>query len=103
MNKTYLMSKQEFLITVKRVGFIIMTLIVPVIVLLGIGTTELVTALSKPPEQESTAVGYVDEVGIFSDQTTQGFIQLVPFASRNDATQALTSVMGRIIGHNGAS
>jgi ABC-2 type transport system permease protein len=66
-----------------------MTLIVPVLGLLGIGITALVTTLSKPSVEEITAIGYVDEVGMFDDQTVQGLIKLVPFASREDATQAL--------------
>lgn len=89
MNKTYLIFKHEFLHTVKRVSFIIMTLIVPVVVLLGIGITELVTNLSEPQIKEITVVGYVDEVGIFTSQTAQGLIKLVPFASKADATRAM--------------
>lgn len=89
MNKTYLIFKHEFLHTIKSVSFIIMTLIIPVLALLGIGITELATTLSKPPVKEIIAIGYVDEVGIFDDQTTQGFTRLVPFASKEDATQAL--------------
>ena len=45
--------------------------------------------LSEPSIQEITTIGYVDEVGVFDDQTDQGLIKLVPFASREDATQAM--------------
>ena len=89
MNKTYLIYKHEFLQSIKRVGFIIMTLIVPVLALLGIGIFRLVTTLTEPSVKEITAIGYVDEVGMFDDQTTQGLIKLVPFPSREDATRAL--------------
>ena len=89
MNKTYLIFKHEFLHTIKRVSWIILTLIVPVLALLGIGIIALVTNLSKPPEQLIQAIGYVDEIGIFDDQTTQGFTRLVPFASKEDAVLAL--------------
>ncbi len=89
MNKTYLIFKHEFLQAIKRVGFIVMTLIVPVLALLAIGAFELVTTLTEPSAKEVTTVGYVDEVGIFSDQTDQGLIKLIPFESREDATQAL--------------
>jgi len=89
MNKTYLIFKHEFLQTIKKVSFIIMTLIVPVLALLGIGIFNLVMTSSEPPEKIIQAVGYVDEVGIFDDQIVQGLIKLVPFASREDATQAL--------------
>lgn len=83
------MFKHEFLQTIKKISFIIMTLIVPVLALLAIGVIELVTSMSTPPERVIKAIGYVDEVGTFNDQTTQGLIELVPFASREDATQAL--------------
>jgi ABC-2 type transport system permease protein len=89
MNKIYLIFKHEFLQEIKRISFIMMTLIVPLLALLGIGITELVTSLSKPTEKGITAIGYVDEVGIFDDQTTHGFTKLVPFSSKEDATQAL--------------
>ena len=89
MNKTYLIFKHEFLNTIKRISFIIMTLIVPLLALLAIGITALVMTLSKPSVNEITVIGYVDEVGIFDDQTTQGSIMLVPFASGEDANQAL--------------
>jgi ABC-2 type transport system permease protein len=89
MNKTYLMFKHEFLHAIKRVGFIVLTFIVPVLALLAIGVYELVTTLTEPSAKEVTLVGYVDEVGIFNDQTDQGLIKLIPFTSKEDATQAL--------------
>ena len=89
MNKTYLMFKHEFLNKIKSVGFIIMTLAIPVLALLGIGIFELVTTLIEPPAEEIKAIGYVDEVGMFDDQTDQGLTKLVPFTSREDANQAL--------------
>ena len=91
MNKTYLIFKHEFLGAIKKVGFIVMTLIVPVLALLAIGAFELVTTLTEPSAKEVTTVGYVDEVGIFSDQTDQGLIKLISFASKEEATQALVS------------
>jgi ABC-2 type transport system permease protein len=89
MNKARLIFKREFLQAIKRVGFIVLTFIVPVLALLAIGVFELVTTLTEPSAKEITTVGYVDEVGIFSEQTDQGLIKLIPFASREDATQAL--------------
>jgi ABC-2 type transport system permease protein len=89
MNKTYLIFKHEFVHAIKRVSFIIMTLIVPVLALLAIGITELVTTLSKPSAKEITAIGFVDETGMFDDQTDLGLTKLVPFGSKEDANQAL--------------
>ena len=89
MYKSYLIFKHEFLQAIRKVGFIVMTLIVPVLALLAIGVFELITTATEPSAKEVTIIGYVDEVGIFSDQTDQGLIKLIPFASREDATQAL--------------
>ena len=47
MNKTYLIFKHEFLYTIKRIGFIIMTLIVPLLALLGIGIGQLMSTMTK--------------------------------------------------------
>ena len=89
VNKTYLIFKHEFLQAVKKAGFFILTFIVPVLALLAIGAYQLVTALIEPSAAEVTLVGYVDQVGIFRDQTDQGLIRLIPFASGEEATQAL--------------
>jgi len=89
MNKTYLIFKHEFLLAIKRPGFIILTLIVPVMALLGIGIIKLVSSLSDAPANEITVIGYVDEVGIFDSQTTEGFDRLVSFSSVEGAGEAL--------------
>jgi len=85
------MFKQEFLQAVKGVGYIILTFIIPVLVILAIGSYKLVTTLIEPSAKEVTMIGYVDEVGIFRDQTDQGSIKLVSYASREDATRALVN------------
>ena len=89
MNKTLLIFRHEFLHTIKRKGFIIMTLIVPVLALLAIGVFQLISTIEKPPVVETTAIGYVDEAGGFDQYTTQGNIELVPFNTPDEATAAL--------------
>ena len=89
MNKTYLIFKHEFLLAIRRPGFIILTLIVPVMALLGIGIIELVSKLSEGPANEITVIGYVDEVGVFDSQTNEGFDRLVSFSSVEEAGNAL--------------
>jgi ABC-2 type transport system permease protein len=89
MNKTLLIFRHEFLNAIKRKGFIIMTLIVPVLALLGIGVFYLVSASAGPTVVETTTIGYVDEVGGFDQYTTQGYIELVRFDTQDDATAAL--------------
>ena len=89
MNKTYLIFKHEFLLAIRRPGFIILTLIVPVMALLGIGIIKLVSSLSDAPANEITVIGYVDEVGFFDNQTNEGFDRLVPFSSVEEVGEAL--------------
>ena len=60
MNKTRLIFRHEFLIAIRKKGFIIMTLIVPVLALIGIGVFYLVST-GEPPVVETVTIGYVDE------------------------------------------
>ena len=88
MNKTQLIFRHEFLHAIKRKGFIIMTLIVPVIALLAIGVFHLIST-DESPIVETTLIGYVDEAGGFDQHTIQGNIELVGFNTQDDATAAL--------------
>lgn len=89
MNETYLIFKHEFLQTIKRPGWIIMTLIVPVLGLLGIGIFALITNSSKTQEVVIHSIGYVDETGIFENHTNQDFIKLIPYESKESAVQSM--------------
>jgi len=66
-----------------------MTLIVPVIGLLGIGVFSLVSAGAGPTLVETVTIGYVDEIGGFDQYTTQNNIELVGFDTQDNATAAL--------------
>jgi len=90
MNKTRLIFQHEFLNAIKRKGFIILTLIVPVLVLIGIGVFQLVST-DEPPVVETVTIGYIDEAGGFDQYTTQGHIELVRFDTPGDAKAALIS------------
>ena len=88
MNKTLLIFRHEFLHTIKRTGFIIMTLIVPLVALLSIGVYQLISGIAKPAV-EITTIGYVDESGGFGQFTSQGNIKLVRFDALDKATKEL--------------
>jgi ABC-2 type transport system permease protein len=90
MNKTLLILRHEFLHTIKRRGVIIVTIIVPLIALLVIGVSQLVSGIAKPPV-EITTIGYVDESGGFQQYTKQGNITLVRFDTPVAATEALVN------------
>jgi len=88
MNKTLLVFRHEFRHTIKRTGFIILTLAPPLLILLGIGVYDIVSGITKPPA-EVTEIGYVDEAGGFDQFITQGDITLIRFDTPEAATQAL--------------
>jgi ABC-2 type transport system permease protein len=88
VNKTLLIFRHEFLNTIKRKGFIILLLTLPVLALLGIGILNITSGIAKPPT-EVTKIGYVDEAGGFDQFTTQGSITMVIFDTTEAATQAL--------------
>jgi len=90
MNKTLLILRHEFGHTVRRRGFIVMTLIVPLIALLLIGVFQLISGIAGPTVEAMT-IGYVDELGGFQQYTSQGNITLVRFDTSDDATEALVN------------
>jgi ABC-2 type transport system permease protein len=89
MNKTLLIFRHEFLSTIKRTGFIIMTFIVPLIALLAIGVTQIISGIMKPSVVEEEKIGYVDKWGGFDRYTSHGNITLVRFDTPDDAIKAL--------------
>jgi len=91
MDKTLLIFRHEFLHTVKRKGFIIMTLIVPLVALLAMGGFQLISGVAEPPIVEEVTIGYVDNSGGFEGYTQQGKVNLVRFDTQDDATEALVA------------
>jgi ABC-2 type transport system permease protein len=90
MNKTLLIFRHEFRHTIKRTGFIILTLAPPLLMLLGIGIYHAVSGINRPLA-EVTKIGYVDEAGGFNQFTTQENITLVQFDTPEAATEALVT------------
>lgn len=89
MNRTALILRHEFLHTIKKKGFIILTLAVPVLVLLGIGIFQLASNMVAPAD-DVLRIGYVDSIGGFNPLYEQGYVQLIRLDSEDAATQALT-------------
>ena len=90
MNKTLLIFRHEFFGTLRRRGFIIMTFIVPLVALLGIGAYHVISGAIKPTV-EITHIGYIDNIGGFSQDTSQGKIVLLPFETVDKANQRLVN------------
>jgi ABC-2 type transport system permease protein len=90
MNKSFLIFKHEFLGMLTRKGFIIMTLIVPLVFLLGIVIFQVISGAIGPSETV-TRIGYVDDTGVFTQYNEQGGIYLAQFTKVEDAKTALIS------------
>ena len=90
MNKTLTILKHEFLTTVKRKGFIILTLIFPLIGLMAITGYTILSDEGGPTPDEALTVGYVDEVGIFGEYQEQYMVNLIPYQTAEEATSDLT-------------
>lgn len=88
MNKTLVISWHEFRRTIRRTGFIILSLSLPVIALLGLAALHIASNAARP-SAEVTRVGYVDELGGFDQFTSRGDLTLVRFDTAEMATQAL--------------
>lgn len=88
MDKMLLIFRHEFLHTMERTGFIILTFALPVLALLAIGIFHIASGVVRPPA-EVAKIGYVDEAGGFEEFTSPGSMTLVRFDTREAATQAL--------------
>ncbi|MDD5189843.1 MAG: ABC transporter permease [Dehalococcoidales bacterium] len=89
MNKTKLLIKHEFLTMVKRKGFIIMTLIVPVIALIGLLAARVIPTIINSSTPTVQNIGYIDHVGSFTKNESQGALTLVKYGTEDEAKAAL--------------
>ena len=59
MNKVFLLFRHEFIQAIKKTGYIILTLAIPVLALIIIGVVQLFTTLFEPAVDELTRVARV--------------------------------------------
>ena len=89
-SRTRLILRHEFLHTIRKKSFIILTLAVPAVVLLGIGIFKLASSVVVPPASV-TRVGYVDHIGGFDPLYELAAIELTRMDSEEAATDALAA------------
>jgi ABC-2 type transport system permease protein len=89
VSKTGIITRHEFIATIRRKSFIIFTLAFPVLALLGMLVSQVISGLNRPEVIEKETIGYVDEAGVFNESTTQEKIELRTFRSQESARQAL--------------
>jgi len=88
-NRTGLILRHEFVHTIKKKGFVILTLAVPLIILLGIGIFRLASSVVSP-SAAVTRIGYVDHIGGFEPLYELAGIELIRVESEELATEELT-------------
>jgi ABC-2 type transport system permease protein len=88
-SRTRRILRHEFLTTIKKKGFIILTLAVPALILLGIGIFRLASSVVTP-SASVTHIGYVDQIGGFEPLYETAGIELIRMASEEAATEELT-------------
>ena len=89
-SRTLRILRHEFLYTIKKKSFVILTLAVPIVVLLAIGVFRLAST-AVGPSTSVTRVGYVDQIGGFDPLYEDATVRLIRMESEDDATEALTS------------
>jgi ABC-2 type transport system permease protein len=102
MKKTLLVASQEFLVNVRRPGFIIMTLLIPALGLIGMLVAssfggEVSGFLESQFASDETATGYVDHSGLL-DASQSGYVgeagyagEYVAYADEVSARAALVA------------
>ena len=90
MNKTIKIIKHELIKMAKSKGFIIVTLLFPILALTALGGYQLVKRMGID-DQIPTAVtiGVVDKAGGFEDTGDYGEITFAHYESPEEATEAL--------------
>jgi len=92
MGKTLQVAKHEFTHMVKTKGFIIVTLLFPVLSLAVIGGYQIIQGIgAKEATAEVVSIGFVDQSGGFDDTSQTGDIEFIQYQSAEEATNALTA------------
>ncbi|MBN2075674.1 MAG: ABC transporter permease [Dehalococcoidales bacterium] len=92
MDKILRVIKHEFIGLVKQKGYIIISLLFPLISFAAIGGYQIFQNITTGEEEdEIPAIGYVDQIGGFVDTSQTAQIELTQFNSLEDAKIALIS------------
>lgn len=90
MRKTWLIARHEFLTTIRRVSYILFTLALPVLAILGMVIYVAISywgAGGGTPEE--LKMGYVDNTGMFTEFTGGDGVVFIPFDADDAAREAL--------------
>ena len=89
MKKTFIILKHEFRQTLKNRSFIILTLALPLLAILGMGIYQGVQHWYHPGAPQEVKIGYVDQTGMFNEYTSQPGVLFVLYPDEGKAKDAL--------------
>ena len=90
MKKTWTITRHEFITTIRRISYILLTLSFPVLGLLGILIYTGVTQWGgEGPPPEELKVGYVDNTGMFDEYTDPDGVAFILYDTSDEAREAL--------------
>jgi len=89
MKKTLTILRHEFRQTLKRKFYIIATIALPLLLMLGYGIYQGVQNWQEPSVPEEINIGYVDGTGQFDEYTSQGDITFILYSTEAEAKEDL--------------
>ncbi len=89
MNKAFIILKHEFWQTVKNRPFIILTLALPLLAILGLGIYSGVHHWYHPGVPQQEKIGYVDYTGMFGNPPSEPDVQFILYTDEQTAKDAL--------------
>lgn len=91
MKKTLIILRHELRQTLKRKSFLLLTISIPLLMMLGYGIYQGVQHWYHPSSPGEVKIGYVDNTGRFTDYTIQDGTIFVLYDSAEEAKAALLS------------
>jgi ABC-2 type transport system permease protein len=89
MNKTFIILKHEFWQTLRNRSFLILTLSLPLLAILGVGIYQGVHHWYHPAAPQEEKIGYVDQTGMFNEYTSQTGVLFVLYPDEGKAKDVL--------------
>ncbi|MFP3975588.1 MAG: ABC transporter permease [Dehalococcoidia bacterium] len=89
MNKALIILKREFTQTVRRRSFILLTLSIPLIAILGMLAYQIIQGMEAEPEKEEEKIGYVDATEMFTGYKEGEGVTFIQYATQDKAKKDL--------------
>ena len=89
MRKALIILKHEFIHTIKRKSYILLTIAIPLLLILGFIIYNGIQRWYTPSDPEAITIGYVDQTGMFDDYQVQGITTFDEYDTEAETKSAL--------------